>query len=209
SAVLSWTSGAVSRTARGIPCRSTTRCRLLPGLPRSVGFGPVAAPPALAGRLAGSGWPRAPSLRPGCPGGAGGGADLRRARPLLPGAQPPPAGHAGAAAHLLRQHLPRDAALEHEEDAGQRGPGVDRGATAPRAWRRGRKQGAEKGPEGVGNEGCCHAPSGGKPIAPLLPNQGSVRRAKDAERDEFDNEVWSIYAVAPSPKRGRDDGGGA
>ena len=37
---------------------------------------------------------------------------------LLPGTQPPPAGH--AAALLLRQHLPGDAAPQQEQDAGQR-----------------------------------------------------------------------------------------
>jgi len=67
STVLSWTLAAVSRTASGIPCRSTTRCRLLPGLPRSVGFGPVAAPPALAGRLAASSEHRLQSIRPARP----------------------------------------------------------------------------------------------------------------------------------------------
>jgi len=38
----------------------------------------------------------------------------------LPVAEPSPAGHAAAAAHLQRQELPRDAGLEDEEDAGQR-----------------------------------------------------------------------------------------
>jgi len=117
----------------------------------------------LAARLAAVGW-----VRPGCSAAGLGGQARRIQRApapvdqagspeaveqrvverlpdarLLPVAQPPPAGHAGAAAHLLRQHLPRDAALEHEEDAGQRGPGVDRRTTALRAWRMGRKQGAE------------------------------------------------------------------
>src|SRR5436190_10048671 len=47
---------------------------------------------------------------------------LVQARPdacLLPVAQAPPAGHAAAAAHLRGQHLPGDAALEHEEDPRQ------------------------------------------------------------------------------------------
>src|SRR3954470_417905 len=88
-----------------------------------------------------------------------------------------PAAHPAAAAHLPREHLPRDAALEHEEDAGQRGAILDRRTAAFRAWRTGRKQGAEEGPEGVGNEGRCHAPVGGKPMAALLPNKGSVRRS--------------------------------
>jgi hypothetical protein len=37
----------------------------------------------------------------------------------LPVAQPSPAGHAAAAAHLLGQILPGEAGLEHEQDAGQ------------------------------------------------------------------------------------------
>jgi hypothetical protein len=35
----------VRRRASGIPLPSTRRCRLLPDLPRSVGFGPIASPP--------------------------------------------------------------------------------------------------------------------------------------------------------------------
>ncbi|AOD14335.1 hypothetical protein BER93_05825 [Xanthomonas fragariae] len=35
----------VTHTAKGMPLRSTIRCRLLPSLPRSVGFGPVYGPP--------------------------------------------------------------------------------------------------------------------------------------------------------------------
>src|SRR4051812_21095100 len=63
---------------------------------------------------------------------------------LLPIAQPAPAARPAAAAHLLREHLPRDAALEDEEDAGQRRAVLDRRAAALRA---GREQGAEKGPQ--------------------------------------------------------------
>lgn len=65
--VRSWTGAAVSRIASGMPRRSTTRWRLLPGSPRSVGFGPVAAPPALAGRLAASSTHRRPSISPARP----------------------------------------------------------------------------------------------------------------------------------------------
>src|SRR5438128_4193088 len=45
--------------------------------------------------------------------------------PALPVPQPPPARHARAAAHLLREHLPGDATLEDEDDAGQAGPVID------------------------------------------------------------------------------------
>lgn len=41
---LSWTLAPVRMKASGIPRRSVIRWRLVPGLPRSVGFGPVAAP---------------------------------------------------------------------------------------------------------------------------------------------------------------------
>ena len=40
----------VSFTASGIPCRSAARWRFVPGLPRSVGFGPVCWPPFLPPR---------------------------------------------------------------------------------------------------------------------------------------------------------------
>src|SRR5436190_4264773 len=44
---------------------------------------------------------------------------------LLPLAQPPPASHPRAAAHLLRQILPRDPRLQHEQDPRQHLPIVD------------------------------------------------------------------------------------
>ena len=47
-----------------------------------------------------------------CPGERGGPSPTPR---LLPLAQAPPAGHARAAPHLLREHFPRDAALQDEE----------------------------------------------------------------------------------------------
>ena len=45
SAMLSCRLAPVRTTARGRPLRSTMMCRLVPGLPRSVGFGPIASPP--------------------------------------------------------------------------------------------------------------------------------------------------------------------
>jgi hypothetical protein len=42
--MLSWTLAPVSRKASGMPWRSVIRWRLVLGLPRSAGFGPVAAP---------------------------------------------------------------------------------------------------------------------------------------------------------------------
>ena len=45
STVPSFTLAAVLRVASGVPCPSTTRWSWVPGLPRSVGLGPVVAPP--------------------------------------------------------------------------------------------------------------------------------------------------------------------
>jgi hypothetical protein len=45
SCIASWELAAERRIASGIPVWSTTRWYLEPGLPRSVGFGPVAEPP--------------------------------------------------------------------------------------------------------------------------------------------------------------------
>jgi hypothetical protein len=50
SSIESWVLAAESATARGMPLRSTSRWYLVPGLPRSVGFGPVSSPPAWRGR---------------------------------------------------------------------------------------------------------------------------------------------------------------
>lgn len=63
NARLSWTLAALSRTASGMPFRSTMRCRLLPGRPRSVGFGPVCSPPLFAGIVALSRHARLQSIR--------------------------------------------------------------------------------------------------------------------------------------------------
>jgi hypothetical protein len=50
SSMESWVLAAESATARGMPLRSTSSWYLLPGLPRSVGFGPVSSPPAWRAR---------------------------------------------------------------------------------------------------------------------------------------------------------------
>ncbi len=106
---LSWTFAPVSFRARGMPFASVTMWRFVPGLPRSVGFGPVAGPPF------------------GCNRGAveGGSAEvdaILAAEPveqlilqtvphsgLLPVPQASPAGPPRAAAHLPGQQLPRRA----------------------------------------------------------------------------------------------------
>src|SRR3954447_6164591 len=82
---------------------------------------------------------------------------------LVPVAEPPPAGHAATAAHLLGEVLPVDAGLQDEEDAGQRLAVVDRlaageAAAARLVWR---EQGLDPFPEGIGDEGFGHGRSPG------------------------------------------------
>src|SRR5215203_1640039 len=107
----SWTFAALSFTQSGMPLRSETRWRFEPAFPLSVGFAPVFGPPFWQG------WK--PSLNKRAPTLSG---RLRKAiqehpvktlpEPcLLPLTQSPPARNSRAAAHLLGQHLPGDAAL--------------------------------------------------------------------------------------------------
>src|SRR4051812_38570012 len=100
--------------ASEMPPASTRTWRLLPGLPRSVGFELISSPPF---RRHGGAVERAP-------------APVDRVRPAqaveehavesgpdagrLPVLEPAPAGHARATAHLTREHRLGDAALEHE-----------------------------------------------------------------------------------------------
>ena len=118
----SWTLAAESRTASGMPLRSTTRWYLLPRLPRSAGFGPVSLAPALG--------PDADAVhaRPRPVDGAlvAQPVQQRGVQPLpdagrLPVAQPPPAGRAAPAAQLLGQQPPRRAGAQDEDDAAERG----------------------------------------------------------------------------------------
>ncbi len=99
-----WLAGPTS-TSDGVPRASTIRWRLTPGLPRSVGLGPVP-------RLPSGGDGRAVERRPAP-------VDLPRSlhsfqqhpvqcrlHPgLVPVAQPPPAAHGRAASHLGWKHL--------------------------------------------------------------------------------------------------------
>src|SRR4029453_13467171 len=56
SSIGAWVLAADSPTAKGMPRRSTSRWYLDPGLPRSVGFGPVRQPPAWHARSPSPGW---------------------------------------------------------------------------------------------------------------------------------------------------------
>jgi hypothetical protein len=69
SSMESWVLAADSPTAKGMPLRSTSRWYLDPGLPRSVGFGPVSSPPVWRARSHCRGWPA--TSRAGCRGRAG------------------------------------------------------------------------------------------------------------------------------------------
>src|ERR1044071_5325638 len=112
--------------ASGVPWRSTSTWRLLPGLPRSVGFGPISSAAA---------WSRAPPFsghrgtvnarsRPVNPVGLTQPIQQGGVQPMpdtgrLPVPQAAPAGHSGTTAHLLRQVLPGNAGLQHEQDTGE------------------------------------------------------------------------------------------
>src|SRR5262249_6867068 len=117
---------AVMRTASGVPLPSTSRCRLVPFLARSVGFLPVRPPKNGAEALAvHAAVLPVDALLLADPLEQGVQELLPDAAPL-PVPEPAPAGHAGPAAHLLREHLPGDAAPQDEDDAGQAGPVVHR-----------------------------------------------------------------------------------
>lgn len=102
--------------------RSETRWRFVPGLPRFVGSGPVAAPPFWPGhsrcpdRRVPSRWHwRGPTRRAGA-----GATALSRQPPASPGV----VANRSSRSHspVLGQHFPRNAAVEHEDDAGQARP---------------------------------------------------------------------------------------
>lgn len=85
------------------------------------------------------------------------GAMDRRPHPgRLPVAQPVPAGHARAAAKFLRQPLPRNAGLEHEDDAGQAGAIGQARPPALRLERLRRQQRFDDCPERVSDLGLAH-----------------------------------------------------
>ena len=148
----------VSRVASGIPWRPTITCGLVPGLPRSVAFGPTAWPPwcrdtdAVQARPVPINLVRLQLVQQ----------RLVQAVPharLVTVAKATPAGQAGATAHLGGQQLPRDAASEHEDDARERGPVRNaRLATPGFGWRFG-KQRFDDGLEIIGKQGVCHSTS--------------------------------------------------
>lgn len=75
----------------------------------------------------------------------------------LPVPEPAPAGTTAAASHLWGEHGPRDAALEHEQDARQRGTVGHTRPAAQGSVRGRRQQGRDRRPEFIRNERFCHA----------------------------------------------------
>lgn len=74
----------------------------------------------------------------------------------LPVAQAAPPGDAGAAAHFPGQHLPWDATLEDENDAGQRRPVWNTGSATRGAGWFGGKERLDNYPPFVGHEWLLH-----------------------------------------------------
>lgn len=137
-----------------MPCRSVTMWRFVPGLPRSVGFGPVVSPPFLLQ------WTRCP-CRPGSspvdPPDAGESVMPDEACPKLQ--QSPPACHSGATSHLARKHLPWNAGQENEQYPRQCRPVRKTGAPTFGAWRNDRKKRSNNRPEFIGDKRCGHIAS--------------------------------------------------
>jgi hypothetical protein len=78
---------------------------------------------------------------------------------LVPFLEATPAGHSGTAAHLLGQHLPRDAALEDEQYASDSGAVVDTGPAALGLGRLFGQQWLDHFPQFVCNEFFSHTPT--------------------------------------------------
>jgi hypothetical protein len=75
---------------------------------------------------------------------------------FVPIVEPTPTRHARAASHLLRQHLPGDAALENKQDAGEGSAVVDTGSAAVGlGWLFGQQR-LDHFPQFIGNEFLSH-----------------------------------------------------
>lgn len=120
----------VRRTASGMPWASTTRWRLQPGRPLSVGFGPVTVPP-FSRPPSSCQWPRAPSrFRRPTPVPATARHGVVTTGRVGPQAKAAPARGATATAHLHGQQLPRKPGAQHEQGTHQHLP-VDHAGPAP------------------------------------------------------------------------------
>ena len=143
---------------RSVPRASVTRWRFVPGLPRSLGAGPVAGPPFLAGTDALSRQARLQSISPCCVQALQ--QHVMQTAPNarhLPIPQSPPTTHAGAAAHLGRQHFPRQPRAQHEQDARECGPVLNWTTPALRTRPRRREKRRDLIPEIIGEKQSGHA----------------------------------------------------
>src|SRR5687768_10076381 len=117
TSMLSWRLAPETATLSGRPVASTSRWYLVPRLPRSVGFGPVNAPPFRphADRVEAGPRPVQPALfaEPV----EHGLVDPIEDAGFGPLAHPPPAGPARSVAELGRQLGPADPGRQHERDA--------------------------------------------------------------------------------------------
>ena len=154
----SWRLAGLRRTPSGVSRRSTTRWRFVPGLPRSVGFGPVSAPPLLPPpwhRRARPGSSPAAHHRPGAPGARGEAWPRRQ----------PPASRASAARTSSPSSPARAAAFptgcqiaRHEDDAAQGRTIIEPRSAALGLRRLTRQQRLDGNPEVVGYHRLAHAP---------------------------------------------------
>jgi hypothetical protein len=151
SSIESWVLAADRRTASGIPVASISRWYLDPGLPRSTGFAPTSSPTprphthAVDGRsgpvdLVVVAQPVQQPMVQGLPHPG-----------LLPVPQPPPAGHAAAAAQLLgREQPPGHPGPQHLDDAAQHRAVLEPGPAALGMRRRGWQQRLDGVPDLIG-----------------------------------------------------------
>jgi hypothetical protein len=182
----SWVLAADNPTANGIPVASISRWYLDPGLPRSTGFAPTSSPHTPgphADRV--DGGPRPVDLavvaqpvqqpmKQGLPHPDG-----------LPVAQPPPAGHAAAAAQLLgRQQPPGHPSPQHIDDPAQHCPVPDSGPTALGMGRLGWQQRLDGRPELVRDQllshGWCRHDRASSPTLPHVVKPALRRSSRGA-----------------------------
>jgi hypothetical protein len=147
------------RTPRGVPFRSTTRWRFVPGWARDPSGWDRSRPPPFGRHggavQAGSAPVQMPCIRQALEQHA------VQAGPNahhVPVAQASPASHAGAA-QLARQHLPRHARAQHEDDADQGHAIIAAGSATPGLGWLGGQQQLNGRPKVVGNKELAHSPS--------------------------------------------------
>jgi hypothetical protein len=130
-----WRLAADSPTANGMPHRSTSKWYLDPGVPRSVGFGPVRQPPAWRARSSCPGTPATSRAgRYGRAGPATGGraaATSRRAANRAAAASRSPDCRSRASRCVAAARGP---SAQLVDDAGESGTVIDARATAAAGW---------------------------------------------------------------------------